>query len=83
LISSFHWAAEADMDFDFNGLDSLQFELLCGSLLAAQGFHHVHQFAKPGQPDRGIDWVFEGPSGELWIAQVKHLRRALTASALH
>jgi hypothetical protein len=62
------------MRLDFNKLDWHQFELLCGALLAAEGYTGLKQFAKPGAPDRGIDWIFEDPDGKRWIAQVKHIK---------
>lgn len=63
------------MNYRFYDLDWRQFELLCGSLLAAEGFSKVRQFGKPGAPDRGIDWVFETSDGHICIAQVKLFRR--------
>lgn len=62
---------------DFQSLDWRQFELLCGGLLAAMGFRNIRPFAKAGQPDRGVDWVFETSEGKLKIAQVKHVRRGI------
>ena len=66
----------------FNSLNGFQFELICGGLLTAMGFHNVRPFAKAGQPDKGIDWIFETPEGKLCIAQVKHLRHTLTSVTL-
>lgn len=70
------------MDTDFKKLDWRQFELLCGSLLVAEGFKDLKQFAKPGQPDRGIDWIFEAPGGKCWIAQVKMFRRLVSSPSI-
>jgi hypothetical protein len=62
------------MPFDFTKLDWQQFELLCGALLKAEGAKNLAQFGKIGQPDRGIDWVFEASDGTRCIAQVKFMR---------
>ncbi|MBN1139103.1 MAG: restriction endonuclease [Anaerolineae bacterium] len=70
------------MSYDFTDLDWRQFELLCGALLAAEGFFNLRQFAKPGEPDRGVDWMFDSPNGERWIAQVKAVRRPMTSAVL-
>ncbi len=67
---------------DFSQLDWRQFERLCGALLVAVGCKNVRQFARPGAPDRGIDWVFETPTGEQAIAQVKLSRRPLPTAYL-
>lgn len=61
----------------YNDLDWRQFEILCGGLLAAEGYSELSQFGKPGMPDRGIDWIFISPDGKRGIAQVKHSRRTI------
>jgi hypothetical protein len=71
------------MKYTFDELDWQQFELLCGSLLVKDGFSSLRPFGKPGQADRGIDWIFEASNGSTWIAQVKLIRRnAVQASSL-
>jgi hypothetical protein len=59
------------MKYEFRSLNGLDFERLCGGLLAAEGFYHLRQFANPGQPDRGIDWIAENRDHTRWITQVK------------
>ena len=51
------------MKYTFDKISWEQFELICGSLLVAEGFSELRQFAKPGAADRGIDWVFESAEG--------------------
>lgn len=69
------------MLFDFTHLDGQQFETLCGALLAAEGFKNLMPYAKPGQPDRGVDWIFEAPDGRRFVAQAKLIRKGALATS--
>jgi hypothetical protein len=70
------------MDIDFTKLDGRQFEMLCGSLLAVEGFLDLHQFGKLGEPDHGIDWIFFSPDGKRMVAQVRAFRRPVTSPSI-
>ena len=61
------------MKYDFSHLDPAAFERLCAALLAAEGYR-VRELARSGQPDRGIDFLFESEDEVLWLAQVKAIR---------
>ncbi len=69
-------------DIDFQQLDSRQFELLCGALLAAEGFQQLRRPYASGVPDHGVDWEFDGPHGERLVAQVKLLRHRLSSPSI-
>lgn len=69
--------------FDFRSLGGYQFEMLCGALLAAEGNTCIIPLGEPGEPSYGLDWVFQTPSRERWVVQVKHTRgRSLPNSSL-
>ncbi|MFY9821150.1 MAG: restriction endonuclease [Thermoanaerobaculia bacterium] len=70
------------MHSDFQNLDSSQFELLCGSLLAAEGFLNVSQFGRAGEVQHGVDFVFDAQDGKRWVAQVKHVRHRLSSPSI-
>jgi hypothetical protein len=70
------------MMIDFQKLDWRQFELLCGSILAAEGFEDVRQNGRPGQVQHGVDLTFSSPDGKQWVAQVKHFRHLSSPSLL-
>jgi hypothetical protein len=63
---------------DFSRLNPSTFELLSGTLLAAESFKIVQRVGQPGQRDRGVDWIFETPDGIRWAVQAKlsRVRRA-------
>lgn len=63
-------------------LDWRQFELLCGSLLVAEGFSIVVHYGAPGTADQGVDWVVDSPDGKRWVVQTKHFRRGLHSPSL-
>ncbi len=48
--------------------------MLCGALLVAEGNNYVIPLGEPGEPSNGLDWVFQTPSRERWVVQVKHTR---------
>src|ERR1700722_11766133 len=70
------------MPYDFTHLYWQQFETLCGALLAAEGFKNLMPYSKPGQPDRGVDWIFETSDGKRNIAQAKLIRKGALARSL-
>ncbi len=70
------------MNYDFQKLDWRQFEILCGSVLAAEGFLNIRQLGNPGGADRGVDWKFDAPEGQHWVVQVKLLKRRLSSPAM-
>lgn len=61
------------MKYDFSRLDPSAFERLCAALLAAQG-NRIRQFARPGEPDRGVDFLVEQEGEPPWLVQVKLVR---------
>ncbi|WP_437854725.1 restriction endonuclease [Sorangium sp. So ce363] len=63
----------------FNNINWEQFELLCGTLLTAEGFRRVRRFGKPGQMDHGIDWIFNDSDENEWVAQTKHFTHNTTS----
>jgi hypothetical protein len=70
------------VNLTFENLDWRQFELLCGSLLVAEGFSIVVHYGAPGTVDQGVDWVVDSPDGKRWVIQTKHFRRGLQSPSL-
>lgn len=63
-------------------LDWRQFELLCGSLLVAEGYSIVAHFGTSGTADQGVDWIVDSPDGRRWVVQTKRFRRGLYSPSL-
>jgi hypothetical protein len=71
------------MLYDFKLLGSQQFEILCGLLLAAEGFNSL-QLSEPfSYTDKyGIDWQFQSSDGARCIAQVKLYHRDVSSLSI-
>lgn len=65
---------------DYSKFGSQEFELLCARLLQASGYTLQRQAAR-GQ-DIGVDFTFTDPSGEAWVAEVKHFTRSRTGTTV-
>jgi len=56
---------------DYSKFGWQEFEMLCARLLQASGYTLQRQGAR--SQDIGVDFTFTDPSGETWVAEVKHI----------
>jgi hypothetical protein len=65
---------------DYSNFGSEEFEMLCARLLQASGHTFHRQLAR--SQDIGVDFAFTDPSGETWVAEVKHFTRPRTGTTV-
>ncbi|HLO96054.1 MAG TPA: restriction endonuclease [Burkholderiaceae bacterium] len=65
---------------DYSKFGGQEFEMLCARLLQAAGYTFQRQGAR--SQDIGVDFTFTDPSGETWVAEVKHFTRPRTGTTL-
>lgn len=65
---------------DYSKFGWQEFEMLCARLLQASGYTLQRQGAR--SQDIGVDFTFTDPSGETWVAEVKHFTRPRTGTTI-
>jgi hypothetical protein len=65
---------------DYSKFGWQEFEMLCARLLQASG-NTLHRQGARSQ-DIGVDFTFTDPSGETWVAEVKHFTRPRTGTTI-
>ncbi|WP_442783887.1 restriction endonuclease [Collimonas fungivorans] len=65
---------------DFSKLAWQEFEMLCARLLQATDHTLLRQAAR--SQDIGVDFTFTDPTGDTWVAEVKHFSRPRTGTTV-
>lgn len=65
---------------DYSKFNWQEFEMLCARLLMGSGYTLQRQGAR--SQDIGVDFTFTDPSGEIWVAEVKHFIRPRTGTTV-